>query len=286
MAAQQPIVIIKKKKQAHVAHHGGSWKVAYADFVTAMMAFFMVMWIISMDQPVREAIQNYFNDPFSASNSKAGISKLAGGGRSPLASGFAGVMNQRNFWVNGARAGQVEQFLQTQASLQAAIEQRPDLSRLGKNVQITLRKSGLVIELIEARDSLFFESGSAELPPASRKLLSIVAQRLASLPNPIVVEGHTDSVPFSRAGGYGNWELSVDRANGTRRFLVSQGVRQRQIVEVRGYADTQPRDPSNPASRINRRVSILVNYTGPDGQGGGTLEAPFEIGITPDPVGH
>jgi chemotaxis protein MotB len=284
--SDQPIVIIKKKKAAHAAHHGGSWKVAYADFVTAMMAFFMVMWIISMDQPSKEAIQNYFNDPFSASNSKAGISKLAAGGRSPLATGFAGAMNDKTWWPRGTSASQFQNFLKAQEQLEKAIQERPELKALGKNVEITVRKSGLVIELIEAKDSLFFESGSAVLPPASKELLSIVAKKLGTLPNPISVEGHTDSVPYSRADGYGNWELSADRANATRRFLETTGLRPRQVQEVRGYADTQPRDRAHPTSRVNRRVSIMVNYDEHKSAGGGgdtpASDAPFDLGIRPE----
>src|SRR3954464_13434248 len=128
-----PVIRIVKKKHVHAAHHGGSWKVAYADFVTAMMAFFLVMWIISMDQNVRVQIQEYFNDPFSASNSKAGIAKNTSGGRNPLASGLAGAMDSR-VWAGLAMDGQQERFTQTREKLQQEIEKRPDLSRLKGNI--------------------------------------------------------------------------------------------------------------------------------------------------------
>jgi chemotaxis protein MotB len=254
-----PVIRIVKKKIAHAGHHGGSWKVAYADFVTAMMAFFLVMWIISMDQSTREMIQSYFNDPTSASNSPAGISKLAAGGRKPVANGSVGVLSGK-IWGWALREAQQERFTRVRDSLHKQIARKPELSRLKQHVQITVSQSGLTIELIEATNALFFQSGSDRLSPPSRSLLGIVARELGQLANPVVIEGHTDAVPYSAAAAYTNWELSADRANAARRVMQATGLRPRQVTEVRGYGDSRLRDPKNPTAGINRRISILVHY--------------------------
>ncbi len=287
-----PVIRIVKKKHVHAAHHGGSWKVAYADFVTAMMAFFLVMWIISMDQSTREQIQNYFNDPASASNSPAGISKLAAGGTSAIAAGSKGLMSGKA-WGSTAKAAQKERLAQVRESLQKELAHRPDLARLKEHVSLDLTRRGLVIELIEASDSLFFQSGSAELSPETRSLLAIIARELGKVPNSIVIDGHTDSVPYSGRANYSNWELSADRANAARRAMESMGLKLHQVVEVRGYADSQLRDPRHPTDASNRRVSIMVNYSEPTeapekvtepGDAAKVERTPFALGIRPDPV--
>lgn len=286
-----PVIRIVKKKAAHAAHHGGSWKVAYADFVTAMMAFFLVMWIISMDQSTREQIQSYFNDPASAANSPAGISKLAAGGRNAVANGSVGVLNGK-IWGWALREAQEQKFTRVRDSLQHKIARRPELARLRKHVRIAVSQAGLAIELTEATNSLFFQSGSDQLSTSARGLLTIVARELGQLANPVVIEGHTDAVPYSTAAGYTNWELSADRANAARRVMQAGGLRPRQVTEVRGYGDSKPRDPKNPRSAINRRVSILVQYDLPaaikDGQNEGKAEkdshVPFPLEIRPNPL--
>ncbi len=255
---EAPVIRVVKKKQVHEAHHGGSWKVAYADFVTAMMAFFLVMWIVSMNQQVREEIQNYFNNPSAAAQSRAGISKLAAGGSNPVANGSYGVGAKS--WRELALEAQKERFARVRDSLENEIAGRPDLSRLGKHVEISVTPSGLDIELIEATESLFFKSGSAELPTSTVRLLSMIARELGRVPNPVAIEGHTDSVRFSGRADYTNWELSTDRANAARRVMESDGLRPHQVVEVRGYADSRPRDPGHPRNPINRRVTIMVNF--------------------------
>lgn len=254
---------VVKRKTPHDAAHGGSWKVAYADFVTAMMAFFLVMWIVSMDQSIRELIQDYFNDPVSASNSMAGISRLSAGGRSPIARGFGSPMDDRG-WRVLAQAAQQERFQKVRQKLQEELARRPDLSRLAKHVTIRISPSGLMIELIEAEDGLFFETGSAVPPPSARRLLTLIAGELGRLANPVVIEGHTDVRPFQGKGGYSNWELSTDRANAARRVMEAAGLRPGQVAEVSGYAATRLRDPKRPASPVNRRVSILIPYQDPD----------------------
>jgi chemotaxis protein MotB len=257
---KNPTVIrIVRKKQVHAGHHGGSWKVAYADFVTALMAFFLVMWILGMDQTLREEIQSYFNDPFSAATSMTGISKLASGGRNPLATGTVG-MNAKH-WRELALEAQKQRFRKVELSLKQQMAGRPELARLRRHVDINVKESGLIVELIEAEDALFFESGSARLPSPTRTLLALVAEELGRLANPVVIEGHTDVVQYRPHAEYSNWELSTDRANAARRAMQEQGLRPGQVIEVRGYADKKLRDPRHPTHRTNRRVSIRVDYS-------------------------
>src|SRR5215468_10422309 len=172
---EQPVIIVKKAAHGHGGHHGGSWKVAYADFVTAMMAFFLVMWIISMDQPVKEEVQNYFNNPFSTAQSKAGISRLATGGQSPIAYGIAGAVNAKN-WRQLAMEAQKDRFVQSEGILKEEFHQNTELKGLTENVEMSVTDNGMLIELIEAQGSLFFKSGSAEIPTSTQNLLAIIAK--------------------------------------------------------------------------------------------------------------
>ena len=260
-----PVIRIVKKKVSHGGHHGGSWKVAYADFVTAMMAFFLVMWIISMDQATREKIQDYFNDPASATTSKAGISSLAAGGMNPIATGFIGAMDARA-WGGLAQEAQEDKFRRTQVNLQKKLQQklgkRPDLSKLLNQIQVKVTQAGLLVELTEAGEGTFFRSGSAQMPEEARRVVGIIGKELGKLANPVVIEGHTDVVPYG-APGYSNWELSADRANAARRVMLEAGLRPEQVSEVRGYADRKLRDPANPRAAENRRVTIRVAYQTP-----------------------
>jgi chemotaxis protein MotB len=282
-----PVIRVVKKKHVHGGHHGGSWKVAYADFVTAMMAFFLVMWIISMNDEMRVEIQNYFNDPAAAAQSKAGISQLAAGGISPVATGTYGV-GARN-WRELALEAQRDRLNQVGDRLTKEIAHRPDLSHLGKHVEITVTSAGLDIELLEAKEALFFRSGSADLPPATVKLLALVARELGRLPNPVAIEGHTDSVPYQPRAEYTNWELSADRANAARRAMEQHGLRRHQVVEVRGCADSKLRDPRHPTNPSNRRVTIMVSLVDdpphhqddPGAAGHGHTKKPFFTGIQP-----
>jgi chemotaxis protein MotB len=285
--SEVPVIRVVKKRHTHAAHHGGSWKVAYADFVTAMMAFFLVMWIISMNDQMRDEIQNYFNNPGAAGQSKAGIARLASGGISPMATGAYGV-GARN-WTELALEAQRDRLSHVEDHLRKEIARRPDLSALGEHVEMTVDTAGLDIELIESSESLFFRSGSADLPPATVQLLTVIARELGRLPNPIAVEGHTDSVAYQLHAGYTNWELSTDRANAARRTMEAHGLRRHQVVEVRGYADNKLRDPRHPTRSVNRRVSILVSLVnGPTSASGATGEAasstarlPFSVSVRP-----
>ena len=256
---QRPIIRITKKKVIAGGHHGGAWKVAYADFVTAMMAFFLVMWLISMDQQTKEEIQEYFNNPFSASTSKAGISKMAMGGTNPVSIGSGVGLNAKN-WRELAMELQRDHMVKAQHNVKSKLDKAPGLAGLGKQVEVKMTSYGMMIELVEAENSPFFASGSALLPAPTIGVLKLIAQEVGKLPNSVWIEGHTDAVSFGKGASYTNWELSADRANAARRVMEAAGLRPKQVAQVRGYADSVLREPERPGAAANRRVSIVVLF--------------------------
>lgn len=246
-----PVIILKKRKSHGHGHHGGAWKVAYADFVTAMMAFFLVLWIVGQSQAVKNSVAGYFRDPgvFEFERS-TGVLPGATTGISP-----EGPPSLKQVAVRSA--ADREALEKKAATLKAMLDKRPELAGMRDQVEIQMTRDGLRIELIEKSDSLFFDSGSAALKAHTVRLLQAIAQELASLDNPIVLEGHTDSRRYTASGTYTNWELAADRANAARR--VMDGVLPAgRLSEVRGYADTRLRFPADPLDPRNRRVSIIV----------------------------
>jgi chemotaxis protein MotB len=237
MASKQPIIIIKKKS-GHGSHHGGAWKVAYADFVTAMMALFIVLWLLNSSVKVKKAVAGYFNDP-SSSHKETGSNKVGNDDSIPI--------DKQN----------VEKLKQ---QIQKAIKSQKDLENLAKQIEITITPEGLRIELIEDKNGTFFQSGSAKLSETGQKLLSMLAGQLKTLPNHLLLEGHTDAQPYSSDKGYTNWELSADRANSARRLLQQDGVGTAQISQVRGYADQLLRVKNDPLDPTNRRISLIVQW--------------------------
>jgi chemotaxis protein MotB len=236
-ADKKPIIVIKKVS-GHGGHHGGAWKVAYADFVTAMMALFIVLWLLNSSVKVRKAVAGYFNDPLS-SLTESGTQKSGEEDTTPI--------DQLN-----------AQKLKEQ--IQRAIQSRPDLEKLAKQIEITITPEGLRIELIEGKSGTFFQSGSAVLSQSGQELLGMLAGQLKPLPNKLLLEGHTDAQPYSSENGYTNWELSADRANSARRLLQADGVGKDQILQVRGYADQLLRVKNDPMDPSNRRVSLIVQW--------------------------
>ena len=241
---KQPIIIIKRKKAHGGGHHGGAWKVAYADFVTAMMSLFIVLWLLNSTPQMRKAIAGYFNDPKSSGQQT---------GSSMLGSGESVTIDKAN----------VEKLKQ---QIEKAIVKQKDLDKLSKQIEITITTEGLRIELIEDKGGTFFESGSAKLSASGERLLGMLAGQLQALPNALLIEGHTDAQPYSNEMGYTNWELSADRANAARRLLQQDGVGADQISQVRGYAAESLRVPENPMDPSNRRISLIVQWvTAPAG---------------------
>jgi chemotaxis protein MotB len=235
--SKQPIIIIKRKA-THDTPHGGAWKVAYADFVTAMMALFIVLWLMNTSDHVRKAVAGYFNDPM-------GRSRDTGTDRSGA---------DDNLPVTRDNIDQLKQRLED------SIRKMNDLKSISNQIEITVTPEGLRIELLESKNGTFFESGSSTLNANGNELLGMLAKQLGSVPNQLSIEGHTDSQPFSSNSGYTNWELSTDRANAARRVMQSDGLRPNQISQVRGYADQRLRVPANPLDPSNRRISLIVQY--------------------------
>jgi chemotaxis protein MotB len=232
------IYIIKRKKAGHAGHHGGAWKVAYADFVTAMMALFIVLWLMNTDPEVKQAISAFFKDP-------SGPGKLTG----TAAAGFGNALDVKKADLERLRS-----------KIQEALMQLPDFKRLQDHVEVTITSDGLRIELLESEGGMFFESGRGTPSPNGAELLSGLARELGTMPNLIAIEGHTDAKPYSGDGTYTNWELSSDRANAARRLMEANGLRADQISQVRGYADRELRHPEDPLHASNRRISVIVQY--------------------------
>jgi chemotaxis protein MotB len=236
--AEVPPVIIVRKKKHHHAHHGGAWKVAYADFVTAMMALFIVLWLMNASKQVQEAVGGYFKDP-------RGTAKKVGSNR-----------NGSDEYV----ALKKQDMNRLKEDLLRSIHHLDQQDKLKNQIEITVTPEGLRIELMEAAKGTFFELGNATPTPALRNLLALLSQELGRLPNKISIEGHTDSIMYSGNRTYDNWDLSSDRANEARRLMQAEGIRPDQISQVRGFADRQPRIPLHPEDPSNRRISLIVQY--------------------------
>jgi chemotaxis protein MotB len=292
---EQPIIIKKIKKGGH-GHHGGAWKVAYADFVTAMMAFFIVMWILGQSEEVKQNVADYFNDPmsysvftgkkktdvpvqiniFEGSLNKSGESDQSANGegsldgdQKPVIINFSTGEQQINDSTLNKELSQA-----IQDSIRAAkrvkelgdflnkefenmMTQKPDMEEILSSIKIEISKEGTRIELIETSESLFFKVGSNELKTEAVDILKLIASELGKYPNNIEIEGHTDSRAY-RGTNYTNWELSTDRANSARKVLEKNGLWEDQVIKVTGFADNKLRKPENPFDITNRRVSILV----------------------------
>ncbi len=237
MAETNEIIIIKKKS-GHGGHHGGAWKVAYADFVTAMMALFIVLWMMNASKQVQEAVGGYFKDP-------RGIAKMVG--------------------TNKNGAGEFvpmkkEDMEKLKEDLLRSIHHIDPLDKLKNQIEITITPEGLRIELMESAKGTFFELGSEKPTPALIDLLKVLSAELGKLPNNISIEGHTDSKPFSGNKAYDNWDLSSDRANEARRIMQANGIQPSQVSQVRGFADQRLRLPQKPEDPSNRRISLIVQY--------------------------
>jgi len=235
MDGTRPIIIIKKKG-GHGGHHGGAWKVAYADFVTAMMALFIVLWLLNTNKPVREAVAGYFKDP----------------------SGTANKMGSTKVGAAEALAISKDDMPKLKEELEKAISKVPDFDKIKHQIEMTITPEGLRIELLETETGTFFEVGNSAPSDNGKELLTLLAQELGKLPNHLSIEGHTDSKAYTGRREYGNWELSTDRANAARRLMQKVGVRGDQVSQVRGYADQLLRTPGQPLDASNRRISVIV----------------------------
>ncbi|MEO8747614.1 MAG: flagellar motor protein MotB [Rhodanobacter sp.] len=270
----QAIIIVRKVKRGHAGHHGGSWKVAYADFVTAMMAFFLVMWILGIStSQQRAAISEYFKNP-SATPGTATMAppgKVGPGGASDAVINMRGGMNRPHSpdqHQNGrgsakdaeqqARAQERARLEELKRELHAAIAKSQALAPFKDQLMIDITPNGLRIQIVDKLNRPMFDTGSATLKPYTVQILFELAKFINRVPNRISLSGHTDDAPYSSDHHYSNWELSADRSNAARRALVEGGLDSSKITEVIGLAAAVPLDKTHPGNPINRRISIMV----------------------------
>ena len=243
-----PIRIVIKKV-AHAGHHGGAWKVAFADFMTAMFALFLVLWLVDQSSDVKSAIAGYFQDPLGRAD-EFGSSILPGEGSQsavPQPLSPAQVIDLRR-----------DRMRSLGAEIEQSLREVPDLKEISDKVEIEVTEEGLRIQLLEDANGTFYESGSAGVSAQGREVLGMLGNHLGKLANQVRIEGFTDARPFSGRADYSNWELSSDRANAARRLLTANGMRDSQVQQIRGLADRELRVPENPLSPRNRRVAITV----------------------------
>ncbi|HUC67422.1 MAG TPA: flagellar motor protein MotB [Stellaceae bacterium] len=310
--SQIPVIIKKVKGHGEHPHHGGAWKVAYADFVTAMMAFFLLLWLLNVTTDVQKrGIADYF-EPTVASKSQSGAGGVLGGqtigqpGAQAIPTSLPSIainrpaLRQPNEGDDGNEGGtpghddsdnagqrakdkaadqdqdqqakrltdkdldgsvaerEEKRFTAAQFTLQQAVKQLPELKGLADNLMVDETPEGLRIQLVDQDKKPMFALGSADLLDSAKKLLALISQVVARMPNPVTVTGHTDSIPYPGGGKYTNWELSADRANSSRRALVGDGIPESRFARVVGVADRDPLLPDQPASPRNRRITIVL----------------------------
>ena len=256
LSQKPPVIVVKRGKKSHAGPHGGAWKVAYADFITSMMAFFLVMWIVGQSADIKKNVAGYFNDPIGFSKqSQGGI--LKGGASLEIKQ----VAPEKKDWTEEKAQ---EALAKVGEQIKEALSKMPEFEAFKDQVSIEMTGEGLRIELTEpsgsklSDSSFFFDVGSAKLTQGTATVLKTVSQELGKLPNHVIIEGHTDSRQYPAGAKYTNWELSADRANAARQLMENNGIRPKQIKEVRGYADVKLRISDDPTDRRNRRISIIV----------------------------
>jgi len=305
-ANERPIIIKKVIKAAGHGHHGGGWKVAYADFVTAMMAFFLLLWLLNVTTDEKKmGIADYFA-PASISKSQSGAGGVLGGTAMTVQGAMRSATAPQSVVVKidtpmqdmreagdkekdhdfdkqkdkdkdydrpnqpadnkptdaEIRAAQAEReqkaFEESADQLRAALGRNQELSGLAKHLLIDQTPEGLRIQIVDQDRESMFPVGSSRMPDRTKQLLSSIAQVMNKLPNRVSITGHTDSTPYRTENGYGNWELSSDRANASRRMLIESGIAPQRVVQVAGKADTEPLFPTDPFQPGNRRIAIVL----------------------------
>ena len=267
MSADQPLIIKRIKKKGGHGHHGGAWKIAYADFVTAMMAFFLLMWLLGFtDDEKRKGISEYFENPLRVSmaggQSVGEQTRLIPGGGDDLTRRegevFRGELPPSDLQEYLDALDRVE-LEELRERIEEAIDSIETLSRFREQLLLEMTDEGLRIQIIDLENRPMFELGSARLQPHASEILSELVELLNTVGNRVSITGHTDATPFAAGeAGYSNWELSNDRANAARRAMVGSGLEAHKIMRIVGLASSVPLDSEDPFSPINRRVSILV----------------------------
>ena len=285
MANNEPPIIIKKvRKSRPHSHYGGAWKVAYADFVTAMMAFFLLLWLLNVTtDEQRKGIADYFS-PNLVSDSRSGADGVLGGQTILTDGAMRSDHAPPNLVIDLPRLGETEfdpeelseeaarllaeqeetRFQDAESALRQAIQDVPDLNQLAENLIIDRTPDGMRIQIVDRERLSMFPLGSSEMLEHTEKLMILVAEAIRRLPNKIAITGHTDATPYLRQGGFSNWELSADRANASRRALLAAGLPENRIASVIGKADEEPLLTEDPTSPRNRRISIVLLHETPE----------------------
>lgn len=249
---KQPIIVVKKINK-HGGHHGGAWKVALADFMTAMFALFLVMWLVNQSDEVKQEVQSYFQDPVA--HEKAYKLKLFEKGSGLLKGSQTGPGENEDISLEDKLKKEMEELA---ARIRTSLGEMPGLNVLKDHIAIEVTREGLRIQLIEGSEDInFFKTGSATLSIKGELILKTIAMELSKLSNQLVIEGHTDASDIGRHEDYTNWELSSDRANAARRAMITK-LNNGQVYQVRGYADNKLRFKDDPYDPRNRRITILV----------------------------
>ncbi|NLR74662.1 flagellar motor protein MotB [Leeia aquatica] len=265
--SQRPI-IVKKINKGHGGHHGGAWKIAYADFVTAMMAFFLLMWLLgSVSKGKLSGISDYFNTPLKVAlqggDSTGNATSIIPGGGQDLQR-ISGEVSKGQDSANddakkAKQAAEKMMFDKLREKVQTVIEQNPELAKFKDQLLIDMTPEGLRIQLVDEQNRPMFDSGSAKLQPYTVQLLRDLGKLLNEVPNRISLSGHTDAVQYSSGDrGYSNWELSAERANTSRREMIAGGLQDGKVLRVVGLGSAVPLDDEHPDAPINRRISIIV----------------------------
>jgi len=271
----KPIIVVKRIKKSSGAHHGGAWKIAYADFVTAMMAFFLLMWLLgSTTEGDKKGIADFFNAPLRISllgggSGSGDSSHVVKGGGTDLSrtSGQvkAGEMEapRKSVQLKALKAEQKRAEIQKLEALKRKVEDalasNPKLAAMKSQLRLDMTPDGLRIQIVDEQNRAMFDSGSAVVKPYMRELLQLIGGVLAEVPNRLTLEGHTDSQPFGGGDrGYSNWELSSDRANASRRELIAGSLPEDRTLRVQGLASSVLFDAKDPTGAVNRRISIIV----------------------------
>ncbi|MBN7795813.1 flagellar motor protein MotB [Parahaliea mediterranea] len=256
-------IIIRRPRKVTVAHHGGSWKIAYADFMTAMMALFLVLWILSSATPQQlRSVAEYFRTPLSVAlaggdKQMSSTSAIPGGGPDPTH--IDGEKERIEMRLESRATDVQRQFVALQKRIESVVTADPQLRELSNQIRFDMTPYGLRIQLVDTEQRPMFETGSDQVAPYMRDLLRALAPLLNEMPNRLSISGHTDSVPYAAGvSGYSNWELSADRANASRRELVMGGFDNGKLLRVTGMGDQLPAPGSDPGDPVNRRITLVV----------------------------
>ncbi len=282
-------IIVKKVTIVEGGHHGGAWKVAYADFVTAMMAFFLLLWLLgATEEKQRKGIADYFaptlvklRDNSAGSNGLLGGASITDVDNYPNRQGQTGrqmltIPRDGAGGAQAAEAGEAERLRKLREKIEKKLAERKTLSKLARQVRVMRSPEGIRIDLMDDADFSMFELGTTILTKQARGLLEVMADTLKDEPAPLILRGHTDSLPWRGGIAANNWSLSAGRAEATRQALVLGGVAQRRFARIEGVAETEPLIASNPADPRNRRISLLLL----DGRGAPAL-APKKVAPAP-----